>query len=96
MNLNPTVARALLCVNYMPLRLSVRVIPRASKNELLGPFADGSYKARLTSPPVDGKANEALIKLLSGHFNVPKSKIKIVKGMTSKKKLVEMHDAQHK
>lgn len=88
--MNLTVARTLHRVNPMPLRFSVRVIPRASKNELLGPLPDGSYKARLTSPPIDGKANEALVLFLSKHFSVAKSRITIVRGEKSKNKIIEI------
>lgn len=71
------------------MKIKIKVVPRASKNEIVGEMADGSLKVRLTAAPVDGKANEALIKILSDHFNIPKNKIKLVRGLTSKNKLVE-------
>jgi len=46
------------------LDLHIKVVPRASKNEIQG-LHDGALKIRLTTPPVDGKANQALIKFLS-------------------------------
>ena len=46
------------------------------------------YKARLTAPPVDGKANEALIELLSKEFSAPKRDIEITKGATGRDKTV--------
>ena len=71
---------------FMKQTLQIRVIPNASKTELLQ-LATG-YKAKLTAPPVDGKANEALILLLSKEFGVAKRDIQIVKGHTSKNKTV--------
>ncbi len=71
------------------MTIAVKVIPRSSKNELKQ-LADGSYKAKLTAAPVDGKANDALIELLAEHFDVPKSKIKIVRGLTSKNKVIKI------
>lgn len=70
--------------------LKVRVLPRSSKNEIMGEMADGALKVKLTAAPVDGKANEALISLLTEHFNCPKTKIKIVRGQTSKNKVIEI------
>lgn len=50
----------------------------------------GEYKVKLTAAPVDGKANEALIKILSEHFKVAKSRISIVGGNTAKTKIVDI------
>lgn len=72
------------------LKIKIRVLPRSSKNEVVGEMADGTLKVKLTAPPVDGKANEALIKLLAKHFDVSKNKIKIVAGTTSKNKTIEI------
>ena len=70
-------------------RLALKVIPRSSKNELLE-LSDGTYKVKLTAPPVDGAANGGLIKFLSEHFAVAKSQICIVKGETSRNKIIEI------
>jgi uncharacterized protein (TIGR00251 family) len=70
------------------MRIEVKVIPNAKKNSLEKTAA--GYKARLTAPPVDGKANEALIELLSSEFGVPKRDIEITKGNTSRNKIVEI------
>jgi len=72
------------------MKIKIRVLPRSSKNEVVGKMADGVLKIKLTAAPVDGKANEALIALLSDYFQTPKSKIKIVAGATSKNKVVEI------
>ena len=71
-------------------KLKCRVLPRSSRNEVVGEMADGALKVKLTSAPVDGKANEALIKILSEHFQIAKNKINIVRGSTSKNKIVEI------
>ncbi len=69
--------------------IHIKVTPRSSKNEIL-PQTDGSYKIRLTVPPVDGKANEKIIELLSDYFDVAKSKVMIVRGEGSRNKVVEI------
>ena len=72
------------------MKIKIRVLPRSSRNEVVGEMADGTLKVKLTAPPIDGKANEALIKLLADYLDVSKSKIKIVAGATSKNKTVEI------
>jgi len=70
--------------------ISVRVIPRSSKNVLEWEQGQGSLKARLTAPPVDGAANEALQELLAKRLALPKRAISIVRGTTSRQKVVEI------
>jgi uncharacterized protein (TIGR00251 family) len=70
--------------------LSVRIQPRASKNELVR-MENGRLKIRLTAPPVEGAANEALIKLLAETLSVSKSQIEIVAGHASREKIVKVH-----
>lgn len=65
-------------------------MPRSSRDEVAGEMANGAIKVKLTAPPVEGRANEALARLLAGHFGVAKSKIRIVSGKTSKNKVVEI------
>jgi hypothetical protein len=67
----------------------VRIQPRASKNEVLR-LENGSLKIRLTAPPVDGAANEALIKFLADRLSVTKSQVEIVSGHTSRDKIVRI------
>jgi uncharacterized protein (TIGR00251 family) len=69
--------------------LSVRIQPRASKNEVVR-LENGSLKIRLTAPPVDGAANEALVKFLADQFSVAKSRVEIVSGHTSRDKIVRI------
>jgi uncharacterized protein (TIGR00251 family) len=68
--------------------ISVRVIPRSSKNAL--EWEQSSLKAHLTAPPIDGAANEALQELLAKQLALPKHAISIVRGATSRKKVVEI------
>lgn len=68
--------------------IQVRVIPKSGNNKV-EEFGNG-YKVRLTAPPVEGKANKALIAVLATHFNLAKSRIKIIKGSKSKNKLVKL------
>ena len=70
------------------MRIAVKVIPRSSKNSI--EWEQGNLKVRLTAPPVDGLANEALIALLAERLALPKRAITIVRGTTSRQKIVEI------
>lgn len=69
--------------------LSVRIQPRASRNGVTR-MEDGTLKIRLTAPPVDGAANEALVKFLSETLSIGKSSVEIVTGHTSREKRVKI------
>jgi uncharacterized protein (TIGR00251 family) len=56
----------------------------------LGEKVGDAYKVRLAAPPVDGKANEALIRFLAGRFDVAPSAVRIIRGLSSKMKIVEI------
>ena len=71
------------------MRLKVRVVPRSAKNAFMR-REDGSYRARLNAPPVDGKANTALIDLVCESFKVKRSAVKIVSGHKSRDKIIEV------
>jgi hypothetical protein len=68
----------------------VRVVPRASRDKIAG-FHDGTLRVRLTAPPVEGAANEALVAFLSGVLRVPKRDIEIVSGQTARNKIVSVY-----
>jgi uncharacterized protein (TIGR00251 family) len=70
--------------------VSIRVIPRSSKNKL--EWDGEGFKARLTAPPVDGAANEALVALLADQLSLPRRTIRIVRGTTSRQKVVEIEN----
>jgi uncharacterized protein (TIGR00251 family) len=67
--------------------VNVRVIPRASKNQIQGVLGD-ALKIRLQAPPVDGKANEALVRFLAETLNVPTRSISLLSGETGRSKRV--------
>jgi len=70
---------------------TVHVVTRASKNEIAGRMGD-AIKVRLTAPPVEGKANKALIAFLARRLGVRKSQIEIVAGKTSHDKVISVLD----
>ena len=67
------------------IKINVRVTPRASKNVVMGRRGD-SLAVKLTSPPVEGRANKDLVKFLAKMLGVSPSSVKIVKGETSRDK----------
>jgi uncharacterized protein YggU (UPF0235/DUF167 family) len=71
------------------MRIQVRVITGASLNKEQK-MEDGVVKVWLTQRPHDGQANEALVEFLAERFNVAKSRVKIVKGLSSINKIVEI------
>jgi hypothetical protein len=68
---------------------AVRVQPRASKSEVAGEL-DGALKVRLAAPPVDGEANEELIRFLAKLLDVSRREIALISGQTSKNKIVRV------
>ena len=68
---------------------AVRVVPRASRNEIVGVHGD-ALKVRLTAPPVEGRANEALVAFLAKRLGVRKSQVEIVAGATSRRKMIRV------
>ena len=70
----------------------IRVIPRASKSEIVGEL-EGSLKIRISAPPVDGAANDEVVRLLAKAFGVGKSNVSIVAGETSKTKRIRVAGA---
>jgi len=69
--------------------LKVYLQPRSSNNEIVGPYRDG-LKVKVTAPPVEGKANEALVRFLAKEFRVPPSNIEILKGHHSREKVLKI------
>jgi uncharacterized protein (TIGR00251 family) len=70
---------------------NVRIIPKSSRNEIAG--REGYvYRIKVTSPPVDGKANKALISLLSKILKTPKKNIEIISGEKSRKKRIRINN----
>jgi uncharacterized protein (TIGR00251 family) len=69
--------------------LSIKVQPRASKNEI-GETLGNELKIKVTAPPVDSAANEALLKFLAETLGCGKSAVQLVRGQTSRHKLVRV------
>jgi uncharacterized protein (TIGR00251 family) len=65
--------------------ISVRVTPRSGRDELQG-WQDGALRVRLRAPPVEGRANEALVRLLADRLGVAPSHIEVVSGGTARTK----------
>ena len=71
------------------MKIQVKVKPN-SKQQKIEEGDDGSLVVYLKSPPIDGQANQELIKLLAKRFQVSKSNISIKSGLSSRNKLVEL------
>ena len=69
--------------------LPVRVHPGARRNEITGTH-DGSVKISLTTPPTDGRANDALIAFLAAHLKVPRASITLLTGAASRSKTLRI------
>ena len=69
--------------------LPVRVHPGAKRNAVTGTH-DGAMKISLTTPPTDGRANEALIAFVAERLNLPRSRIALVSGQTSRSKVLRI------
>ena len=69
--------------------IKIYLQPKSSKNEMLGPYRDG-IKVKVTAPPIEGKANEALIRFLAKKFGIPPSCIEILKGHHSREKTLKI------
>ena len=75
--------------------LGIRIQPRASKNGMAR-MADGTLKIRLTAPPVNGAANDALVRYLADSFGVPRSAVEILSGHTARQKVVRITGIDHR
>ncbi|MEZ4814878.1 MAG: DUF167 domain-containing protein [Bdellovibrionota bacterium] len=73
------------------LILELRITPGSSKNQILGYYGEKQIKVAIKSPPVDGKANDALLIFLSKIFSVSKKNVELISGDTSRTKKVFIH-----
>ena len=69
--------------------MKIKVEPRSSRAGITGPYGD-SLKVRLTSPPVEGKANKELIEVLAKEFGIHKKDVEIIMGKNSRNKVVRL------
>ena len=74
------------------MRIGIHVKPNASKDEIIGRCQDGKFKIKVQSPPVDGAANKRLIKLIAKTVGVSKSRVRIVHGVNSRDKVIEIDE----
>jgi uncharacterized protein (TIGR00251 family) len=72
--------------------LAVRVTPRSSKDEIFEVLSDGTVKVHLMAPPVEGKANEALIKFMAKVLDIAPSRLEVVAGASGRDKLISVVD----
>ena len=72
------------------IRFSAVIQPRSSQNEISGIY-NNSLKIRLTSPPIDGAANKTCVKFLAKWLGVSPSRVRIVTGLSSKNKIIEIN-----
>lgn len=71
------------------VHLEIKVQPRSSRNQILGE-QDGVLRVKLTAPPVDGEANQALLEFLARQLNIPRKNLRIIRGESSRQKLLEV------
>jgi uncharacterized protein len=71
------------------VRIAVQITPNAKKTEVIG-VLDDALKVKLQAQPIEGRANEALVKFLANSLKVPRSALTITHGLTSKRKLVQV------
>ncbi len=74
------------------LLIEVRVQPRASRTEFAGMIGE-RLRIRLQAPPVDGRANAALVEFLAEAFDVPRAGVSVERGLSGRDKLVRIRDA---
>ncbi len=73
--------------------LDIQVIPNAAKTQIDGLYGEGdqvALKVRLNAPPVDGKANEALIRWLASELGIARNSLQVVRGHTSRRKQLSL------
>ena len=70
--------------------LSVKLQPRASKNEIGAPLGD-ELKIKVTAPPVDAAANQALVEFLADKLDCSRGKVELIRGQTSRHKTILLH-----
>ncbi len=70
--------------------IEVKIITRSSRNEIVSGAGD-AIKIKVTSPPVDGKANKAVIEMISKYSGIPKKDIEILSGEKSRNKKIRIH-----
>jgi len=73
------------------MHIKVKVKPNAKKNSITK--VEDTYVVTVTVPPIDGKANDKTIELLSDFLKLPKSKFKVLRGLSSTNKIIEIKES---
>lgn len=71
------------------ITFSVKIIPRAKRDEIVG-IENDTVKIRLNAPPVEGRANEALVRFLAGVLGLARAQVEIVRGETARHKVIRV------
>jgi uncharacterized protein (TIGR00251 family) len=80
-------------VTAVTTRLKLRVSPGSRRPGIAGRHGD-AWKVRVAAPPEDGRANEAVLRLLAETLDVPRSSVALVSGQTSRNKIVVLHGVE--
>jgi len=79
--------KAIIVKQEPPTKIVVQVQPRAKQHQILR-CADGVWHLRIAAPPVEGKANQGLVRFLSGVLGISQASLTIEKGLTAKRKVI--------
>jgi len=89
--LNPIIRNIYYLLKSIKMRIKIKVIPNSKKSEIIKDIQEKDFlKIKVNAPAQKGKANKKLVGILAEYFNVPKAKIKIIKGEKSHNKIVEI------
>lgn len=72
------------------MKLSLRVQPGAKRSALLARLASGAYKVAVAAPPLEGRANEAVVELVSELLGIKRRQVTVARGTSSRSKLIEV------
>lgn len=72
------------------ISIEIKVEPRSSQRGIAGVMDNNVLKVKLTSPPVEGAANEQLLEVLAEELKIKRSQIRVIRGHASKRKVVEI------
>ena len=87
---SPAALPAFITAQPDGVTLAIKLQPRASKNEITDAHG-AELRIKVTAPPVDAAANEALLRLLADTLDCPRSKVELIRGKTSRQKVVKIY-----
>ncbi len=71
------------------MKISIKAFPNANKNKV-EQIDRSNYSVSVKEPPIGGRANQAIVEVLAHYFKIPNSKVSIISGRTSSKKVIEV------